>query len=379
MSFIIKSDHLNICCTVPDDVLFEIHALVDSFAHASLSNKSADKLFVFAMFLQHCCVHGSLKTAQAVFQSFCNMFDLANQDIHVVVANRKYNDEEQVHQVLKAYFSAYPFCDPLFPDSALLSSSNVVSPMAVFGGNSGSTSYLDQARWMVDVYGPLISDYVVQMSEFLDAESMDDRLIDAYGDGLAIHRWITEPESMPEHEYLVSSPVSMPLIGLVQLMQLMVLYKTFNVSPGDLACRFSVATGHSQGIISAVLLSTLTGDEDSFITGSKKALGLWMLVGAFPQLAFPYYQIFEHGSNGAAVGAEYTQPTPMVSVQGLTRSQLTKIIVDFNSRDNGRVQLAVANTVDRFVVAGKLEHAAKFARYAKSLSAAPGEDQSKLP
>ncbi|KAJ2236501.1 fatty acid synthase alpha subunit Lsd1 [Coemansia sp. RSA 485] len=69
----------------------------------------------------------------------------------------------------------------------------------------------------------------------------------------------------------------------------------------------------------------------------------------------------------------------MVSVQGLTRSQLTKIIDDFNAGNCSRVQLAVANTVNRFVVAGQLEHAAKFARYAKSLSAAPGEDQTKLP
>ncbi|KAJ1881890.1 fatty acid synthase alpha subunit Lsd1, partial [Coemansia sp. RSA 486] len=141
-----------------------------------------------------------------------------------------------------------------------------------------------------------------------------------------------------------------------------------------------IATGHSQGIVSAVLLSTLTGDEDSFISGSKKMLGLWMLVGALPQLKFPYYQSFEHGSSGAAVGAEYAQPTPMVSVQGLTRSQLAKIIDDFNAEDSScRVQLAVASTVDRFVVAGQLEHAAKFARYAKSLSAAPGKDQTKLP
>ncbi|KAJ2233635.1 fatty acid synthase alpha subunit Lsd1 [Coemansia sp. RSA 485] len=257
--------------------------------------------------------------------------------------------------------------------------------MAVFGGNTGSTSYLDQARWMVDVYGPLISDYVVQVSEFLNAESMDDRLIDAYGDGLAIHRWITEPASVPEHEYLISSPVSMPLIGLVQLMQLMVLYKSFNVSPGDLARRFSVATGHSQGIISAVLLSTLTDDEDSFISGSKKALGLWMLIGALPQLAYPYFRLIERGSDGLSKNAD-VQPTPMVSVQGLTRSQLTNIIDDFNAGqpasvagDSSRVQPAVANTVDRFVVAGQLEHAAKFARYAKSLSAAPGEDQTKLP
>ncbi|KAJ2695821.1 fatty acid synthase alpha subunit Lsd1, partial [Coemansia sp. IMI 203386] len=250
--------------------------------------------------------------------------------------------------------------------------------MAIFGGNTGSTSYLDQARWMVNVYGPLIFDYVVQMSEFLNAESMGNHLVNVYGNGLAFHKWIAEPESMPEHEYLTSSPVSMPLIGLVQLMQLMVLYKTFNVSPGDLACRFNVATGHSQGIISAVLLSTLTDDEESFVSGSKKALGLWMLIGALPQLAFPYYCLIDRRGNGFSKNTD-AEPTPMVSVQGLTKLQLTKIIDDFNAGGSSHIQLAVTNTVNRFIVAAKTEHAFMFARYAKSLSAAPGEDQTKLP
>ncbi|KAJ2695982.1 fatty acid synthase alpha subunit Lsd1, partial [Coemansia sp. IMI 203386] len=364
---------------VSNDVLFEAQALADSFAHANPSNDDMDELFVFAMFLQHCSVHGSARVAQAVFQSFCDMFDIASQDIHGIVGGRNYDEEEQVCKVLKAYFSAYALCKPPSPRSALLSSSGELSLMAVFGGNTGSASYYDQAKQLVDIYGPLVSDFVIQMSEYVDGQSRDRRFGKLYAGGLDIRKWIADPKCVPRHEYLLSSPVSIPLIGLVQLMQLVVLYKTLGISPGELACRFSVATGHSQGIISAVLLSTLTGDEDSFISGSKKALGLWMLVGAFPQLAFPCYQVFEHGSNGSAVGAEYTQPTPMVSVQGLTRSQLTKIIDGFNAGNCSRVQLAVANTVNRFVVAGQLENAAKFARYAKSLSAAPGEDQTKLP
>ncbi|KAJ2637948.1 fatty acid synthase alpha subunit Lsd1, partial [Coemansia sp. RSA 1286] len=110
-----------------------------------------------------------------------------------------------------------------------------------------------------------------------------------------------------------------------------------------------------------------------------------MLIGALPQLAYPYFRLIERGSNGLSKNAD-AQPTPMVSVQGLTRLQLTKIIDDFNAgqpasvaEDSSRVQLAVANTVNRFIVAGQLEHAAKFARYAKLQSAEPEKDQSKLP
>ncbi|KAJ1641897.1 fatty acid synthase alpha subunit Lsd1, partial [Coemansia asiatica] len=263
------------------------------------------------------------------------------------------------------------------PQSALFASSNAsASLMAVFGGNTGTTQYLDQAIWLVDVYGLLVLDFMVQMSKFTDAESKDECFVDVYADGLAIHKWIVDRDSAPEQEYLSSTPVSMPLIGLVQLMQLMVLYKTLGVSPGELA----IATGHSQGIVSAVFLSTLTDDEESFISGSKKALGLLMLVGALPHLALPYFRLFEHGSNGLASSTN-VQATPMVSVQGLNKQQLSKIIDDFNCKQpsaNHFVQLAVANTVDQIIVAGQIEQAAKFARFAKSQSAAADQDQSKL-
>ncbi|KAJ2229527.1 fatty acid synthase alpha subunit Lsd1, partial [Coemansia sp. RSA 485] len=285
--------------------------------------------------------------AQAVFNEFCKQFDIGNENIHVVASQRGLDEE--------------------------------------LASNPGTTSYLDKARWMVDVYGPLIGDFVEQMSNFMQAESRDNRLVRAYPKGLCVSKWINNTLAVPDSQYLISSPVSIPLVGLVQLMQFMVLYKTLGVSPGELARRFDVATGHSQGITSAVVLSTLTDDEESFVSGSKKALGLWMLTGALTQLAFPYFRLNQRRNSPQYKSAD-AKPTPMVSVQGLTRLQLTNLIDDFNAGqpasvagNNSRVQLAVANTVDRFVVAGQLEHVAKFARYAKSQSAAPGEDQTKLP
>ncbi|KAJ1643331.1 fatty acid synthase alpha subunit Lsd1 [Coemansia asiatica] len=125
----------------------------------------------------------------------------------------------------------------------------------------------------------------------------------------------------------------------------------------------------------------LTDDKESFIAGSKKALGLWMLVGAFPQLAFPFFHPVDHGSNHLA-NSTNVKPTPMVSIHGLNKLQMSKTIDGFNCKQpsaNHFVQLAVANTVDQFIVAGQIEQAAKFAQFAKSQSAAADQDQSKLP
>ncbi|KAJ2597032.1 hypothetical protein GGF39_003215, partial [Coemansia sp. RSA 1721] len=330
--------------------LFSSEAIAKSLVKTfdpDLDKATLDDFVCFALFLQHCVNKGSYDVAQAVFNEFCKKFDIGNKDIHVVASQRGLDEE--------------------------------------LASNPGTASYLDQARWIVDVYGPLIGDFVEQMSDFMQAESRDNRLVRAYPKGLCVSKWINNTLAVPDSQYLISSPVSIPLVGLVQLMQFMVLYKTLGVTPGELARRFDVATGHSQGITSAVLLSTLTDVEDSFVSGSKKALGLWMLTGALPQLAFPYFRLNQRRNSPQYKNVD-AKPTPMVSVQGLTRSQLTKIIDNFNAGqpasvagNSSRVQLAVANTVDRFIVAGQLEHVAKFARYAKSQSAEPEKDQSKLP
>ncbi|KAJ2236758.1 fatty acid synthase alpha subunit Lsd1, partial [Coemansia sp. RSA 485] len=377
MSVNVSLGNISISVSVPQEHVRDGQDLADKFS-VQCTEEAVDELHAALLFSQFCFTHGSKEAAQAVFSSVDTAFGLASQGIHVVVGGRGY-DEDQARQVLKLFFSLEPQSAVTLPKSALFSPSDTAKLMAVFGGNPGTTSYLDEASKMVEIYGPLVSGFVAEMSDFLDSESRDSRVCNAYPKGLAINEWIGNPGSVPDGEYLSSIPVSIPLVGLVQLMQLMVLYKTLGVSPGELARRFSVTTGHSQGITSAVLLSTLTDDHDSFVSGSKKALGLWMLIGALPQLAYPYFRLIERGSDGLSKNAD-VQPTPMVSVQGLTRLHLNKIIDDFNAGDSScRVQPAVANTVDRFVVAGKLEHAAKFARYAKALSAAPGEDQTKLP
>ncbi|KAJ1882536.1 fatty acid synthase alpha subunit Lsd1, partial [Coemansia sp. RSA 486] len=383
MSVNISLGNITTLVSVPQEHVHDGQDLADKFA-VQCTEEAVDELQAALLFSQFCFTHGSKETAQAVFSSVDTAFGLASQGIHVVVGGRGY-DEGQARQVLKLFYSLEPQSAVTLPKSALFSPSDTAKLMAVFGGNPGTTSYLDEASKMVEIYGPLVSGFVAEMSDFLDSESRDSRVCNAYPKGLAINEWIRDPGCVPDGEYLSSIPVSIPLVGLVQLMQLMVLYKTLGVSPGELARGFSVATGHSQGITSAVLLSTLADDDDSFVSGSKKALGLWMLIGALPQLAYPYFRLIERGSNGLSKNAD-AQPTPMVSVQGLTRLQLTKIIDDFNAgqpasvaEDSSRVQLAVANTVNRFIVAGQLEHAAKFARYAKLQSAEPEKDQSKLP
>jgi hypothetical protein len=52
-----------------------------------------------------------------------------------------------------------------------------------------------------------------------------------------------------------SIPISFPLIGLTQLVQYLVVCHVANLTPGKFHSRLSGATGHSQGIVSAVVIA----------------------------------------------------------------------------------------------------------------------------
>ncbi|KAJ2384520.1 hypothetical protein H4S02_004774, partial [Coemansia sp. RSA 2611] len=244
----------------------------------------------------------------------------------------------------------------------------------MFGGQRGTSNYLDEAEWLYDVYRPLLSDYVPRMSAFLHRESQDGRVSFAYPKGLDVLTWLTTASAIPDELYLLSIPVCQPLVALIQLMHVMVLYKTLRVSPGDLVRRFRVAVGHSQGIGIAAAVSTLT-DEQSFFDVSERVLGIHLLAGAFPQIEFPCYQVLSEPNSN-------TEPRPMVSVQGITKPALEEFIANYNGRQSSPAEhayLAVVNTVDQFIVASEVTSVTKLVVFLRSQSADPDQDQSRIP
>ncbi|KAI8319087.1 hypothetical protein GQ54DRAFT_335852, partial [Martensiomyces pterosporus] len=302
-------------------------------------------------------------------------------NIHVVVQEHGL-DANQAKAVLRGYFSAWniasargavPSSAPaLFPDPS-------VSMMAIFGGQGGMDNYIDEARDLVDVYGPLLADYLARMSAFLQHESQDPRISTCYAMGLDVAHWLASPESQPDSEYLLTVPVSIPAVGLIQLMQVMVGFKTLGLSPGELTKSFKVAAGHSQGIAIATALSQAT-DEASFYATSVKVLGLLILTGVMPQMKYPANflspKVMESVSESG--GPLY----PMVSVQGVSRQVLGSFIAEFNSCQQNKdlhIFLSLVNTCNRFIVSGELESVVQFVRFVRSKSAPLDEDQLQIP
>ncbi|KAJ2183023.1 fatty acid synthase alpha subunit Lsd1, partial [Coemansia sp. RSA 551] len=343
----------------------------------------------------------------------CCKFGIPAINIHIVVQQQNLI-EEAARLVLKAYYllwntAAARHCYFGSKDKQLpaLFSNNSVQLMAVFGGQPASISYLDEARWLLDVYGPLLTDFVICMSEFLEHESQDARLVQVYGRGFSAYKWFTQLGSEPSAEYLTLVSVSIPLTGLIQLMQLMVLYKTLGLSPGELSQMFAgeslaflgqyvlykdiktenaanfykvplinlvVATGNSQGMVLATVLSMLT-DEQSFYTIGMNALGILMLVGAIPSIKHSRYIL-------DSVNSSSVEPRPMVSVRGISKITLESLLVEFNalqsSRDK-RCYLSVSNAYNQFIVSGPVDSMVDFVEFLDLRSASPDVDQSKIP
>ncbi|KAJ2731707.1 fatty acid synthase alpha subunit Lsd1 [Coemansia sp. BCRC 34962] len=332
---------------------------------------------IHAIFIKYCVDFGSSDVVLAVFDSFGQTFDTATSDIHVIIQSLGL-DEAAAQRVLKGYFSAWPIVNnhgtwPIVSTPAVFANDSA-GLMAMFGGQRGTSNYLDEAEWLFDVYCPLLSDYLSRMSAFLHRESQDERVSFIYSKGLDVLTWLTAASTMPDELYLLSIPVCQPLVALIQLMHVMVLYKTLGVSPGDLVKRFKVAVGHSQGIGIAAAFSTLT-DEQSFFGISERILGIHLLAGAFPQIDFPCYKAL-------TMLTEDTKPRPMVSVQGITKTMLAELIARYNSRQlssTERAYLAVVNTVDQFIVTIEMTSAVKFVKFLRSESADPDQDQSRIP
>ncbi|KAJ2816296.1 hypothetical protein FBU31_006631, partial [Coemansia sp. 'formosensis'] len=220
-----------------------INDLAGTFTTDSTEILSAIELH--SAFIQHCVEFGSPESALAVYDAFCQIYGTTSSNIHVVVQTRAL-DESAARRVLKGYFSAWSivnrrgdssFFRSAAPTPALFAAEST-GLMAMFGGQLGAGNYLDEAAWLLDVYRPLLLDFVSHMSTFLHHESQDRRIVRAYPQGFDVLCWLTTPDAIPSEAYLLSSPICMPLFGLIQLMHVMVLYKTLGVSAGDLVKRF---------------------------------------------------------------------------------------------------------------------------------------------
>lgn len=200
-----------------------------------------------------------------------------------------------------------------------------------------------------------------------------------YAHGLNVISWLNGTVPRPPVEYFASIPLSLPLIGLTQLVQYLITCKVSDLHPGEMRSRFKGATGHSQGVVSAVAIAS-SDSYDAFDINAIKALRLLFYLGLRGQDFFPILALEPKIVEEAIENGEGT-PTNMMVVNGMQLSDLQNQLKKTNKHlpANSQIYVSLHNGPRNYVVTGPAKALYGFACALRSVKAPAGLDQSKIP
>jgi len=160
-------------------------------------------------------------------------------------------------------------CRETRPSTAL---SGRTSVFALFGGQGISEVYFNELQTLFDMYRPFVEPFLTStINQVLQPLVLAPQDTSFYKYGLNVISWLTRVTPRPLVAYLASVPVSFPLIGLTQFTQYLVAAHVSGLSPAELLACFSGTSGHSQGLVTAIAISS-SKDDASFLENAQKAL-----------------------------------------------------------------------------------------------------------
>ncbi|KAJ2395140.1 hypothetical protein GGI05_001723, partial [Coemansia sp. RSA 2603] len=320
-----------------------------------------------------------------MLRRFCNS---GKTNIHTVVHSSGLPDA-----VLRGFYAAWRPDDAVStPEVGLFSEQS--SLMMVFRGSigfeKGGTTSLAELQRLVNIYRPLIGEYVKQMSDFLQWESQDLQVAHCYPQGFCVTDWISDEVAAerPSDIYLNSAPVAAPLVGLVQLVRFAIVCRVLNLSTEQFAKRIKRLAGHSHGIVVAAAVAMISGDaqqDQQLEQVSKTALGTLMLGGCLPQMVCPQPpKRSSSKTNDEEMEGGAGPCTAMLSVDGIARYVAEAVVNKYNDfhRINpaAKVYLAMSNTDTHFVAAGNKAWLEQFVSIVRSKAASASDgDQETVP
>lgn len=143
--------------------------------------------------------------------------------------------------------------------------------------------------------------------------------------------------------------------------------------------RFKGATGHSQGIVSAVAVATSTTWE-SLDENILKAVTLLFYIGLRGQEGFPLLAI-EPEIIADSVANNEGVPSPMLGVNGLSRKALEGHIAKVNAflPANAQIAITLFNAATMFIVTGPPKSLYGLSTALRKVMAPAGQDQTRTP
>ncbi|KAJ7762020.1 fatty acid synthase [Mycena maculata] len=390
--------------TNPDEWI-SAEVLRDEFAHeqslvdavdatAQLENQAEATVELAARFLGYVAqkVHQVPESTTArtalllnVFKHFTSTY-LLTKDIHSLAASY---DTEVRKAVLTSYFLALATLReskvadlPSGPHPALLTAvaAKKASVFALFGGQGTNEVYFDELQSLYDIYKPFVASFLATITnDALIPLAAAQESTTHYTFGLDVASWLSGAVPRPSTAYLASVPISFPLIGLTQLIQYLIACNVAGMTPGQFCETLSGATGHSQGIVSAVAIAT-SSTYESFTANALKAVKWLFFSGLRGQQAFPVLALEPSIVDDSIQGGEGA-PSPMLSVTGLKLAELEVHINKTNTHlaENSQLSVSLHNGPRAFVVTGPARSLYGLVTSLRKVRAPSGTDQSKTP
>ena len=357
-----------------------------------LENDSEATIELFARFLAFVVKNvnsdpnSSRPRASLLYNAFKHFTEsyLTSQDVHTLTSAF---DLDVRRTVISSYFKALATLEssgistiPRQPPSALFAAAKDgdASIYAVFGGQGTNEVYFDELQNLYDLYTPYVEPFIRTITDELFVPLVRASSF-SYDHGLDVSSWLSGSAPRPPVSYLASVAVSFPVIGLTQLVQYLVAFKVADLTPGEMLERFSGATGHSQGIVSAVAVSA-SSTYEQFALNTKKALKWLFLAGSRAQVVFPVVSLEPNIIADSVEGGEGV-PSPMLTVVGLNFKDLERHVAATNKYlpDNSKLCISLHNSIKAFVVTGPSRALHGLVTALRKVRAPSGLDQSKVP
>ncbi|KAL8788551.1 MAG: hypothetical protein Q9213_001624 [Squamulea squamosa] len=304
---------------------------------------------------------------------------LRGDDIHTCAANLP-NRQQASSIFLKDYFEAVTALG--LPErhrgSNLLRDARDgrAKVYAIFGGQGILEDYFKELEDVYSTYRPLIVELIVPMANHLDTLACLPTAGKLFPKGLRVVEWLNKVEERPDRTYMLDTSVSVPLIGLLQLANYMVTCRLLGMQPGQLRDSFQGLAGHSQGIVTAVVVSQ-SDSWESFHQGAKEALTLLFWIGVRSRQVFPQGT---HQSSIISMSSDGGAPSPMLSVRRLPQDVLESRVASINLHlpPDKRLQICLFNGADNYVVCGPPAALRGLTTQLGKIKASPHMDQARI-
>lgn len=292
---------------------------------------------------------------------------LHSTDIHCFVDSLLIQEEDPVKRlkvkenIIKGYYLAIVNCN-----IAIENMQKTVTRKAygVFGGYN-NPGYLTPLVEHYKLYGVfthtvLLFPIAAKLKELIRYDSQgldryDSSIASLYPQGFDILSWLQNPELAPDFDYLMSVPVSCPMITLVQLADYALQCRISGSTPGEFRKKFLGMAGWSHGIVAAVAIA-LSDSWDSFSKNAVKAVSLMLLIGARAQLVYPKSSVLPLNEYDYFINSD-DAPSAMLMIKGITLEKVEHVVgVQNRCLDiDKQIVIALFNSPTHFGITGPPE------------------------